>query len=796
MTEYEGRWVRWVDRAGYAVVGDIIIGETAEVLGEKTRQSTVIAGDRFRWPNNTIPYTINVPSTAVATVESAILEWNNRSPYRLVPRTNEGDYVDFVRQDTGCYAFVGRRGGRQIVNLDAGCGLGAAIHEIGHCVGLWHTQSRQDRDSHVIVEYANIDKSRASQYDVAFDDGLDVGPYDYGSIMHYSSLGFNSNPGPAIRSIPEGISFGQRGNLSPGDLDAAYRLSGTTATAPITVDTFPTGLRLIVDGQEVITPRTFDWAEGSSHQLQVPDGAQFSANTLFRYRFARWSDNATATHAITVKRSETTYYAANFFTDYRFPVSWTTGGRVEIEPASPDGYYTVTTPVTLRAIPDAGFQFVSWDRSGTGFLTTLGYANNPHTLPQLVGSHSLRAVFAQGPVTRVEANQRGARVRIDGVDWTLPAAFSWVPGSTHTLEAPASVSDQVQINGVDVLGFQNWDGQAMRTRTVTAGGENTTIRAEFSRTVSLLASRSGSGSVFVSPFRNGQYPAGTQVTLTAQTTLSNVVFGGWTGDVGGDTNPLVLTMDNQTYVVGRFAVRQQLLSSAIVNAASYAPGVAPGQMVTLFGVDIGPADPAFAATGSDGRLLTEINGTRVTFDGVPAPIIYLSSGQISVVVPYAVAPKAALGQSAQVQIVSPGRDVNTVFVPIRTAAPGIFTRNSSGSGNCACLNQNGTVNGPLSPAVPGSAVVLFATGEGQTVPAGEDGKIAVAPLPRPALPVRAILGGREVPVEYAGGAPGLAAGVLQVNIRIPLDQTTGEFPIQLIVGDQPGVNTATVAVRR
>jgi uncharacterized protein (TIGR03437 family) len=126
------------------------------------------------------------------------------------------------------------------------------------------------------------------------------------------------------------------------------------------------------------------------------------------------------------------------------------------------------------------------------------------------------------------------------------------------------------------------------------------------------------------------------------------------------------------------------------------------------------------------------------------------------------------------------------------SAPGIFTL---GQGQGAILNEDGTANSPRNPAQKGSIIAIFATGEGQTRPAGVDGKIAAAPLPAPMLPVTITLNGVDVTPLYAGSAPTLVGGVLQVNVRVPADAAAGIAPVTLRVGDalsQPGV---TVALR-
>jgi uncharacterized protein (TIGR03437 family) len=99
------------------------------------------------------------------------------------------------------------------------------------------------------------------------------------------------------------------------------------------------------------------------------------------------------------------------------------------------------------------------------------------------------------------------------------------------------------------------------------------------------------------------------------------------------------------------------------------------------------------------------------------------------------------------------------------------------------LNEDGSLNSEENPATAGSVVVLYGTGEGQTDPLGVDGKPAVAPLPRPVLPVRVTIGGQDAEILYAGGAPGFTAGLLQLNVRIPAG-ATGTVNVVLYVGEE------------
>jgi uncharacterized protein (TIGR03437 family) len=133
---------------------------------------------------------------------------------------------------------------------------------------------------------------------------------------------------------------------------------------------------------------------------------------------------------------------------------------------------------------------------------------------------------------------------------------------------------------------------------------------------------------------------------------------------------------------------------------------------------------------------------------------------------------------------------------VEAATPGLFSANSSGAGQALAGNPNGTANGSAHPASPGGWIVLYATGFGQTSPAGQDGLVAdSSSLPQPILPVTAQIGGQAAQVLYAGGAPGIVAGVLQVNVSIPIGVPTGPaVPVTLQVGSQSTQAGITIAI--
>jgi uncharacterized protein (TIGR03437 family) len=206
--------------------------------------------------------------------------------------------------------------------------------------------------------------------------------------------------------------------------------------------------------------------------------------------------------------------------------------------------------------------------------------------------------------------------------------------------------------------------------------------------------------------------------------------------------------------------------ASVVNAASQIPGpLAPGEIVTIRGIGVGPA-PVGLNLDAQGRVLTSAApDAQVLINGIAAPIVYGSVDQWNVVVPYEVDGAS----SATIQVLSGGAASKQWMLPVSPSAPGIFTIGSTGLGRGAVLNQDNTVNSPSNPAPPGTVVQIFATGGGQLVPAGVTASIT--PLTgggRIQLPVRVTIAGHDAAVVFAGPAPGAVSGLVQVNAVVPL----------------------------
>ncbi|HLJ51642.1 MAG TPA: hypothetical protein VKU01_36800 [Bryobacteraceae bacterium] len=219
--------------------------------------------------------------------------------------------------------------------------------------------------------------------------------------------------------------------------------------------------------------------------------------------------------------------------------------------------------------------------------------------------------------------------------------------------------------------------------------------------------------------------------------------------------------------------------TGIGNSLSGLPGtVAPGERVNIYGFQMGPS--VGVSQDPTNGIATNLAGTQVLFDGMPAPLLYVSASQIDAIVPYEIA-----GQTLTNVVVSVQGNNSTVFpVPVKDASPGILT---------TIYNQDGSINSPTNPANRGDTIYFYATGEGQTSPPGVTGQVIGDTASTPVLQVTVQIGNQPANLIFAG-EPSQSIGLLQVNAQVPDTVTPGpNVPLVLVVGTfgaQPGVTIA------
>ena len=290
----------------------------------------------------------------------------------------------------------------------------------------------------------------------------------------------------------------------------------------------------------------------------------------------------------------------------------------------------------------------------------------------------------------------------------------------------------------------------------------------------------------------GTFASGTLVTLDASTPA-----GGPLPQTLAPAAQMQVTLPGYGAALLRLSNAQPNLPAAgVANAASYTSGaVAPGEIVSLYGTALGPAAGAGLQLTDPLLVANALAGVHVLFDGVPAPIVYASAGQVNAVVPY-----AAAGQSTTtLQVEYLGAVSAPVSLPVAAAVPGLFTANASGTGPGAILNNTDyTVNSAANPAARGDYVDIFMTGAGVTTPASVDGLLVTAPYPMvpPNVAVTVTVGGVPCNVSYAGAAPYLISGLTQINVQVPAGVTPGpSVPLVVTVGGVRAQNGVTLAVR-
>lgn len=252
-------------------------------------------------------------------------------------------------------------------------------------------------------------------------------------------------------------------------------------------------------------------------------------------------------------------------------------------------------------------------------------------------------------------------------------------------------------------------------------------------------------------------------------------------------------------------------TSAVSNGFG---AIAPGELITIKGTNLGPATPAFFKVNAQGTVDSTLAGVQVTFNGTAGTPTYVSAAQINVIVPW-----EAAAFSSVSMIVSFNQIQSAPFtLQVTAVAPGVYTQNATGAGQAAAVNLSPTAasayNGPfgstypgtsipLAPAAQGSFISIFLAGCGPTNPNSVTGAIyptnQLFPLrgwTEGSNVVTASIGGQPAHVQFAGGAPTLLSGVCQINLQVPIGVSGNALAVGISINGVTLIGgTPTVAVQ-
>ncbi len=664
---YRNLPVTYVVKNGKAIYqGDIILDKVDSIdpqhpLSAFGVNSLSLDYSQYLWPRvgnqYQIPYIITAGSGNLTNLNTAITQFNSTfSIIKLVARTTQTDYVNFYfdPNDNSAQgeASIGRAGGEQPIQGAGGsfnpCSVGTILHEMGHAVGLWHEQSRPNRDTYISVNYGNVVKGSFYNYDQIYDDAQQTTLFDYASIMEYPAFSFSRNGAPVIESIPAGIPLSNPTGYTAADIDGVRRLYGDAPTA-VTVTSNPPGLQVIVDGATVTTPQVFNWALNSNHTLDIPSGVQSKpgniANsnvpTTFYYTYGRWNDSTSASHAITVLPGNgnlatpaispaVTTYSANFIQLVPYATTIFPAGTGTVTPSpAPQSYpgsgllfYTARQQATLTATPNAGQNF--YDFNNGPFWLAGGLGANPKTyyVPDTGLTVNTTVRFSPNPVYTVNASPNpfssNLYIIADGGYWYAPKNFSafydsgWTSGSSHTLSVD---NPEYPYSFATRYAFNQWsDGAVTASHSVVLPPTSTTYTANLTPQFYVIdyVNESCAGSINVSPSSptfDGFYPSGTALTFT-ETPNAGWLFTGWQYDFTGTVNPKMLTITDEVLVTADYNTIATPLNLTSLSPPTAVSG-SPGFTLTLNG------------TGFTPNSLVSVNGT------FPA-VTFVNSSQLTV----------------------------------------------------------------------------------------------------------------------------------------------------------------------
>lgn len=492
---------------------------------------------------------------------------------------------------------------------------------------------------------------------------------------------------------------------------------------------------------------------------------------------------------------------------------------------TPGGGTTNTGSVNVSVNPTG---LTAGTYSGFVIVTAAGAANSPLKVPVMLTVNSaatvtlapslLRFIYQLGGTTppaqivsvagTAGLNYSAAASTSTGSGWLSVGPGGTTPGNLSVTVNPASLGAGTYMGTINVtaVGAANNPQSVSVILTVSAealisatpgtlnftaaqganapAAQNVAIAASGGPLNFTVASSTTGNWLLVTP-GNGTTPANLSVSVDASHLAPGTYKGTIIVSAVGSSGTAEITA-NLTVTAPGPAL------DAFTDAASYATGsTSPAAIVTLWGTSIGPKTAVVFQVGDGGTVASTLADTRVFFDDIPATLLMVSDLQINAIVPYGVAGKS----SAMVHVEYQGVKSNSMQVNIAPVAPAVFTVDLSGKGQGAILNHDYKVNSAANPADKGSVIMIYGEGGGQTDPPGVDGTVTGLIIANLTQPYKVQIGGIDADVDFAGAAPSLVSGVMQINAHIPNGVSSGNVPIVITIGGVSSQLGVTVAVR-
>ncbi len=441
-----------------------------------------------------------------------------------------------------------------------------------------------------------------------------------------------------------------------------------------------------------------------------------------------------------------------------------------------------------------------------------GTASFQTSVPNTPACSWLQISPASGPATGAVAFTPVANSLPQNV-YTCPVTFSFLSSATAAVVVNAVLTvgaAQTVTTSLPTLAFAFQAGGAAPapqalTISSTGGAVNFTVGTASSG--GWLTTNAGTGTLTTPMAINVSIiPANIPSTALAGQTIQGSITISAPGVLA---NPIFVPV-SLTVVAAATPAPVSIFNSA---TGALGTGIAPGELITLKGINLGPATPVGGTSftpSAQGTVSNILAGVQVMFGNSPGTPTYVSSTQINVVVPWEIS-----GQnSTNIVVVVNSAQSAPISENVVTVAPGAYTLNATGQGQAAALNSNLSVNGPAggvpvtggtvptTPAVQGSEIAVYGTGGGLTSPASADGTlnsgITLMPLlnwvPGSSV-VTATIGGKPATVVFAGAAPDLITGVWQINVLVPTGLTPGPQPVAFTIDGQQTQSNVTIAVQ-